>query len=125
MILGLGLDLVDVETIALAIRRDSSCAEAWCTAEEIAALGDRVSDPKALAGRVAAKEAVAKAIGTGFAGNVAWQDVELVARPTGALDVRLSEGAKEAADGIGVARILVSVTHTEKTAGACAIALAS
>lgn len=125
VVLGLGLDLVDVETVALAIARDASCAAGWCTEAEVAALGPRATDAHALAGRIAAKEAVTKALGTGFAGEVAWQDVELVAEPTGQLSVLLSGGARTAAEAAGVARVLVSITHTAKTAGACALALAN
>jgi len=123
MVLGIGLDLVDVETIERAFRLDSSCAKGWCTEAEIFSLGPRASDPKTLAGRVAAKEAVVKALGTGFAGVVAWQDVEIVPLASGAVTVRLSGGAKVAADSLRSARVLVSITHTERAAGACAIAL--
>ena len=121
--LGVGLDLVEIETLALALRRDASCGEAWCTEAELAALGARATSADALAGRVAAKEAIVKALGVGFAGDVAWQDVEILPRPTGAVDVRLSGGAREAADAMGVRRVMVSITHTASTAGACAIAL--
>ena len=123
MVIGLGLDLVEIETIALAIARDTSCAAGWCTEAELAALRDRTMDARTLAGRIAAKEAVAKALGTGFAGEVAWQDVELPPEPAGGVSVRLSGQAQVAAEARGVALILVSITHTTKTAGACAVAL--
>lgn len=125
MLIGLGLDLVDISTITLAIARDSTCAASWCTEAELQALGPRASDAKSVAGRIAAKEAVAKALGVGFAGDVAWQDIEIVPTPTGSVAVQLSGGAYEAAKVLGATRVLVSLSHTNTTAAACAVALGS
>jgi holo-[acyl-carrier protein] synthase len=123
MIVGLGLDLVEVDSIAAAMRRDDECAFAWLTEREIEQLGPRAAKPDVIAGRVAAKEAVAKALGTGFAGDVAWQDVEVLAGAEGASTVTLSGGAADAAAALGAVRVLVSITHTARNAAACAVAL--
>jgi holo-[acyl-carrier protein] synthase len=124
MILGLGMDIVEVETIAGAMRRDGDCAAGWFTEREITALGERAKLPKVLAGRIAAKEAVVKSLGTGFAGDVAWQDVEVLTVPDGAPAVELSGGAALAADRKGITHVMVTITHTERVAAACAIAIA-
>jgi holo-[acyl-carrier protein] synthase len=76
------------------------------------------------AGRYAAKEAVAKALGSGFAANVAWLDVEILRQPTGAPRVRLSHGALALAESLGVTRWLLSISHSGGYAVASAIALA-
>jgi holo-[acyl-carrier protein] synthase len=120
---GVGFDLVDVDSIAVAMKRDASCLEAWFTGEELIQLGERRTIAKVIAGRIAAKEAVAKAIGTGFVDDVAWQDIEIFARDTGAPLARLTGGAKTVADDLRAVDFLLSITHTDRTAGACAVAL--
>jgi holo-[acyl-carrier protein] synthase len=75
------------------------------------------------AGRYAAKEAVAKALGNGFSDNVAWLDVEIVRLSTGAPSVQLSGGALELAQSMGITRWFISITHTGSVAFASAIAI--
>lgn len=70
-------------------------------------------------GRLAAKEAVLKALGAGFA----VRQVEIVRLPDGSPDVRLRGAAKDAADKLGVARWFISISHTEAVAFASAIAV--
>lgn len=53
-------------------------------------------------GRYAAKEAVAKALGTGFSDEVCWLDVEVRRKASGAPDVHLSGGAAEVATSLGI-----------------------
>src|SRR5262249_7572084 len=53
-------------------------------------------------GRYAAKEAVVKALGTGFSDDVTWLDVEIIRSAAGSLGVRLSGGALKAANALGV-----------------------
>jgi holo-[acyl-carrier protein] synthase len=75
------------------------------------------------AGRFAAKEAVVKALGTGFVDDIAWTDVEILRQPTGVPNVHLSGGALAVAQSLGVTRWLVSISHDESHAVASAIAL--
>jgi holo-[acyl-carrier protein] synthase len=75
-------------------------------------------------GRYAAKEAVVKALGTGFSNDVAWLDVEILRRPIGGPEVRLSGGALEVANALGVTQWLVSISHSGDYAVASALALA-
>lgn len=123
MILGLGIDVIAVETVERAMRQDSECATAWCSEKELAELGERASHAPTVAIRIAAKEAVAKAIGTGFAGEVAWQDVEIVLLEGGVVTVALSAGARAVADRIGVVQVLVSLTQNRAMAAASAVAV--
>jgi len=74
------------------------------------------------AGRYAAKEAVAKALGTGFTDEVCWLDVEVRRKPTGAPEVHLSGGAAEVAKSLGVTALLVSFSHSGDYAVASVIA---
>ncbi len=76
-----------------------------------------------LASRFAAKEAVFKALGTGWSGGMAWTDAEVVLLPSGAPTVRLHGRAGEIAAERGITGWLVSLTHTATHAAASVIAL--
>jgi holo-[acyl-carrier protein] synthase len=76
-----------------------------------------------MGGRVAAKEAAVKALGTGFTDAVSWHDVEILTNESGAPTVVLSGGARDIAKGLGVVRLMVSVSHGSTTAIASVIAL--
>lgn len=123
-IIGHGIDIVAIHRIAGLIAR---CAEDFLEAtftlnerREAELLGMATTF---FAGRFAAKEAVVKALGTGFVGDIAWTDVEILRQPTGAPNVHLSGGALAVAQSRGVTRWLVSISHDESHAVASAIAL--
>ncbi len=74
-----------------------------------------------LAGRFAAKEAVSKALGTGWR-TISWKDVEIVRHPSGAPNVVLHGRAKELAAKLGLTRFEVSVSHEKEFATAFVVA---
>ena len=76
-----------------------------------------------LAGCFAAKEAVLKALGTGWAEGIAWTEIEVVHSLSGAPTIALSGRAQELADERGVSRWLLSLSHDGDYATATAIAL--
>jgi holo-[acyl-carrier protein] synthase len=76
------------------------------------------------AGRYAAKEAVAKALGTGFTDEVTWLDIEVRRKPTGAPEVYLTGGAADAASSLGITGWLVSFSHSGDYAVASVIGIA-
>jgi holo-[acyl-carrier protein] synthase len=122
-ILGHGVDLVDCERIEQLLRKGDDFATGWFTDRELAQLGARADRANVIAGRVAVKEAVAKALGCGFAGDVSWHDVEVFASDAGAPRIELSGGALDVARSLGVTRVLVSVSNERTFAMASAIAL--
>lgn len=75
------------------------------------------------AARFAAKEAVLKALGTGWVKGIAWTDVEVVRRPSGEPELRICGRAGEIAEEKGIVRWLISLSHTQEYAMASAIAL--
>ena len=77
------------------------------------------------AGRWAAKEAILKAIGTGWSRGIGWRDVEVRNEPGGKPVVSLRGGARDMMDKIGVAQVLVSISHCRSHATAYAIAIGS
>jgi holo-[acyl-carrier protein] synthase len=124
MILGHGIDVTDLGRVRVLLSKmeeDFLHSTFTATERETANLPeDRVPY---FAGRLAAKEAVLKALGTGFTGNIAMRQVEIVRLDDGSPEVRLRGAAKEAADNLGIGRWLVSISHTETVAVASAIAV--
>jgi holo-[acyl-carrier protein] synthase len=76
-----------------------------------------------LAGRFAAKEAVLKAMGTGWAEGIAWTEIEVAARASGQPELRLSGKAAELAAKQGISSWQISISHTEGQAMASVIAV--
>jgi holo-[acyl-carrier protein] synthase len=118
-ITGIGIDLVEVERIRLLLGRHGERFKARTFTEEEIRYCDGCADPAMhYAARFAAKEAGAKALGTGFAEGVSWMDIEVVRNAAGRPELRLHAGAGELAALQGVVRCHVSLTHTKEQATA-------
>jgi holo-[acyl-carrier protein] synthase len=116
-IAGIGIDLVEVERIRALLERHGERFKGRTYTEEEARYCDGCADPAMhYAARFAAKEAGAKALGTGFAEGVSWVDIEVARNPAGRPELRLHGGARELADRQGVVRCHVSLTHTKEQA---------
>ncbi|MBQ8110789.1 MAG: holo-ACP synthase [Clostridia bacterium] len=124
MLLGIGLDLCEIERIRRAIEKPRFLARVYTPAEQARIL--EASGPRRgeiAAGIFAAKEAVSKALGTGFDGFFA-DAIEILPDESGRPVCALSGGAKARADaicGAGRWRIWVSVTHESGMAAANAV----
>ena len=77
-----------------------------------------------LAGRWAAKEAVLKALGTGWSRGIGWRDVEVLRDAAGRPSVALHGAAAQIAAECGIARVLLSISHCDSHAVAFATAVA-
>ncbi|MDX2115957.1 MAG: holo-ACP synthase [Planctomycetota bacterium] len=122
-IVGHGIDLVEVARIARLLEEHGAAFRARCfTPEEqrLAQAGGRIAER--FAGRFAAKEAVLKALGTGWAGGIAWTDIELGADASGKPVLSLSGEALKRANSVGVGRWHVSISHVSGYAMASAVA---
>ena len=122
MILGLGTDLVGIARIRGVHARQGErfLARVYTAGEQAYCLA--AADPaERLAARWAAKEAVMKALGTGWTGGVDFRQIDVVSG-TGAPRVVLSGPAAEVAQSIGVARWLLTLSHSDGMALAVAIA---
>jgi holo-[acyl-carrier protein] synthase len=114
IILGIGVDLVEVERIAAAIARHGPpFLDRVFTTQEIAACGTRY---ERLAARFAAKEAVAKAFGTGIGAAMGFKDIEVVNEDSGRPRVALHGAAAATAVDRGVTEIHLSLSHTASQA---------
>ena len=74
-----------------------------------------------LAGRYAAKEALMKALGTGLAQGVSWQDIAIISGPAGAPEIRLKGRAAELAGSGGMKKAHVSISHSDVRAVAVVV----
>jgi len=120
-VLGLGLDLVDLERIArLHARYGEAFSRRFCLpGERLEREGEALVQH--LGGLFAAKEAVLKALGTGWAQGVGLLQVEVVRRPGGGPAVRLHGEAQARAERLGVSRVHLSITHERSYAAAVAV----
>ena len=121
--LGVGIDLVDVPRFAAVMARRPSMGARVFTAGELAYAHSLADPVPSLAARFAAKEAVMKALGVGL-GAFPFVDVEVDRQASGQPHLLVKGRAAEVAAGRGVARWLVSLTHTSVSAAAVAVALA-
>jgi phosphopantetheine--protein transferase-like protein len=122
LIIGVGTDLVEIARFRLAMQRRAKLADRlFSEAEQEYAF--RQKDPaKSLAARFGAKEAVMKAMGVGL-WKFKLRDVEVVRARSGAPSIALHGRADEMAAERGVVGWQLSLTHTDTTALAVAIAL--
>lgn len=125
MIVGLGMDLVDVVRIErmLAERGDRAIARLFTEAEARYATS-HATPARHFAARFAAKEAAYKALaGNELARGIGWRDLEVVnawdGRPSLLLHARAGERAVE----LGVTQAMLTLTHSDATAGAVVILL--
>ena len=123
-LVGHGIDIVEVSRISSLLAMEGDDFElGWFTASERENARQQGDHVLFYAGRCAAKEAVAKALGTGFTGDVSQVDIEIGAHESGAPFVVLSGGALAVARQLGIDRWSLSISHTERHAVASAIAL--
>ena len=123
MVVGIGTDITEVKRIACSIERhgDRFLTRIYTAGEIAYCLGRQKSSAESFAARFAAKEAGAKALGTGISRGVSWKELEVVRAPGHPPQLELSGRAAARAKQLGVTRISLSLTHTSETALAVVI----
>jgi len=120
MIIGLGIDVASIERMQDSLTRfGDKFWERILTENERADLATRADQATALAGRFAAKEAAAKALGG--QPDVWWHSIEVRPNERGGPQITLLGPALEHAERLGVRRILVSITHDAGVAAAVVV----
>jgi holo-[acyl-carrier protein] synthase len=122
MILGIGIDIIEVDRIQSSYERfGERFVNRILLPSEISYCLSHKSPAPFLAARFAAKEAVSKAFGTGIGAQLGWQDIEICKRESGEPYVVLHGGGMELMKQRGAQRVLVSLSHTQAHATAVAI----
>jgi holo-[acyl-carrier protein] synthase len=122
MIVGSGIDLAEIGRIQQSIDRYGSrfLNRIFTAAEQAYCLRKRNS-AESFAARFAAKEAGAKALGTGISQGVSWLEIEVVRERGGRPTLKLYGRAAQFADRLGVAHMALSITHTADLAMASVV----
>ncbi|SES83003.1 holo-ACP synthase [Anaerobranca gottschalkii] len=118
MIIGVGVDIVDIPRITKVLEgRGEKFLQRIFTKKELELMSLK---PATVAGRFAAKEAVAKALGVGI-GLISWQEIEIIKDNLGKPKVRLTGRALKRAKVLGIARVHLSISHSKTQAVAYVI----
>ena len=121
MVVGIGVDIVEVKRIERALKIGNSMVQRVFTEAEINYCQDRKNLFQHYAGRFAAKEAALKALGTGWQQGIRWKDVEVVCGELGKPLLNLYGRALEIFNESGATRQLVTITHSDDYAVAVVI----
>lgn len=113
MILGVGIDVVDIARFQESLERTPALRERLFTRAE------RPLAPASLAARFAAKEALAKALGAPT--GMAWHDAEIVSEVTGNPQFEIRGGVLARANDVGVSSVHVSLSHDAGIASAVVV----
>jgi len=115
-----GVDLIEIERFSSAYRRyRQKFLQRLFTANELADIGENMPS---LAARFAAKEAVAKAFGTGI-GRISWKDIEIRRGASGEPLLQLHGAAREMAEEQNIIGWSISLSHTHSHAIAMVVAM--
>jgi holo-[acyl-carrier protein] synthase len=122
MVLGIGTDMIEIERMQASFDRfgERFLARIF-TPEEVTYCMRKKNAAESLAARFAAKEAGAKALGTGISRGVSWTEIEVHRRPGERPTLHWSGRAAELAQKMGVKRTSLSLTHSRQLAMAVVI----
>jgi len=125
-IFGIGTDIVECARIARMLQKHGETfLQRVFTEKEIAYCRQRKRAVEHFAGRWAAKEAVFKSLGTGWAKGMCWTDIEITHDRRGQPHVCVHGAVEQYLHAWHIATILISISHCRRYATACAIALLS
>jgi holo-[acyl-carrier protein] synthase len=122
MIIGIGIDLIEISRIEAALARyGERFLHRVFTPDEIAYARRKHHPAPHLAGRFAAKEAALKALGTGKSGGIRWRDVEILPSPSGKPRIAFHGRAHEHLQTLRGRQVHVSISHGRDLAIAAVI----
>jgi holo-[acyl-carrier protein] synthase len=121
MVAGIGIDMVEVDRIAIKINMDNGFKDLVFSTGEIAYCETKTNRHEHYAARFAAKEAFFKALGTGWLKGTAFNEVEIQNAANGKPELVFLGATKTIIDGMGFTGISVSLTHIKTMASAVVI----
>jgi holo-[acyl-carrier protein] synthase len=123
-IVGHGIDLVKIADIKDEVdSTNKKWTEQLCSADERMHAGMTAARYRYYASCFAAKEAVVKALGTGFKDDITWRGIEILRRDSGAPYIRLRDEVLELATSMGITDWLISISYLDEIAMASVIAI--
>lgn len=120
--ISIGIDVVDIDRFEEVIKRRPRFAEKYFHEEELKVLEKKKNFVRHLAGRFAAKEAVVKAMGTGFCG-FSLKEILILSDNKGRPVVRITGKALEVCESLGIREFAVSISFSKNNAVASCVAL--
>lgn len=122
MIIGTGIDVIEIGRIQQSVERfGQRFLDRVFTRQEQSYCLRKRNAAESLAARFAAKEAGAKALGTGISRGVSWLEIEVVRAPGGRPTLRFLGNAQKIADRLGVIGSALSLAHTAELAVASVV----
>jgi holo-[acyl-carrier protein] synthase len=123
-IIGHGIDAVKIADITTDVDSPNMrWAEQFCSAAEREYAGTTLDRYRYYASCFAGKEAVAKALGTGFSGDITWRGIEILRQESGAPYVRVRDEVSALATRLGIKDWLISISYFDEVAMASVIAV--
>lgn len=124
MVLGLGTDLIEISRIEESIAQfgDRFLQRIFTPGEIAYCLHKKKNSAESFSARFAAKEAGAKALGTGISRGISWKEIEVRRLPGERPTLHLTGRAAERAEALGVRRLALSLSHSRDVALAVVVA---
>ena|ERR1700682_6399711 len=121
MIIGTGIDIIEVDRIAVRVGRDNGFREFVFSKDEMNYCDSKASRFEHYAARFAAKEAFLKAVGRGWYSGLQWNEIEVVNEESGKPGLRISGQTEKMLSSMGIRSIHISLSHLKTMASAIVI----
>ncbi len=121
MILGTGIDIIEVERIAFRVGKDNGFKELVFSKDEMSYCDTKAAPFEHYAARFAAKEAFLKAVGRGWDSGLQWNEIEIVNETNGKPTLRITGMTEKTLAPMGIRIIHVSLSHLKSMATAIVI----
>lgn len=124
MILGIGVDIIEIDRIEKAVKKQDNFLEKIFTNKEIEYFQSRKMNIEVIAGNFAAKEAISKTLGTGFR-NISFLDIEILrdklGKPIVNIENKIKKNIEHIFGGGQVYKIHITISHSKSNAVAYAV----
>jgi holo-[acyl-carrier protein] synthase len=121
MIIGTGIDIIEVERVAQRVGSNNGFRELVFSSEEIRYCDSKAFPFQHYAGRFAAKEAFLKAVGRGWDSGLSLNEIEVVNGPNGKPELKINGKTEKELTHLGIRSIYLSISHLQTIATAVII----
>jgi holo-[acyl-carrier protein] synthase len=121
MIIGTGIDIIEVDRIAMRVGKDNGFRELVFSKDEMSYCDSKALRFEHYAARFAAKEAFLKAVGRGWDSGLQWNEIEVVNDNKGKPGLRISGETEKMLSPLGIRQIHLSLSHVKSMATAIVI----